>query len=158
MRNYYIPLALLFGLSLTVFAQKVPRQRLTKPAVFQGICGMVVVKRGNYMPSPDRPAPKGQPAEREVLIFPLLNLSQVVAGDNGFINSVGQAKPVKIVKSGKNGKFRVTLPVGKYSVLVREPNGLYANLFDDQNNIFPVNVQKNRRSDVRVEISHQAVF
>lgn len=154
--------ALLIGLVLlvpyTAFAQKTHRRKVVKPAVFQGICGAVVMKRGNYMPSPDRPAPKGQPAEREVLIFPLLNMSQVEAGDNGFINSVGEAKPIKTVKSGKDGKFCVSLPVGQYSVLVREPKGLYANLFDAQNNIFPANVQKNRRSNVSIEISHQAVF
>lgn len=153
---------LLIGLILVMpnlaSAQRNQHRKVTKPAVFQGICGTVVMKRGNYMPSPDRPAPKGQPAEREVLIFPLLNMSQVEAGDNGFINSVGEAKLIKTVKSGKDGKFCVSLPVGQYSVLVREPKGLYANLFDTQNNIFPVNVQKNRRSDVRVEISHQAVF
>lgn len=158
MRNPFVLIILLLLVYGTTYAQKTVRRKTTKPAVFQGICGTVVVKRGNYMPSPDRPTPKGQPAEREVLIFLLLNMSQVDAGDNGFIDSVGPAKPVKTVKSGKNGKFRVTLPVGKYSVLVREPEGLYANLFDDQNNIFPVNVQKNRQSDVKVEISHQAVF
>ncbi|GAB4026077.1 hypothetical protein [Spirosoma koreense] len=119
---------------------------------------MIVVKRGNFMPSPDRPAPTGQPAEREVLIFPLLNMSQVDAGENGFINSVKDAKPVKTVKSDKNGKFCVTLPVGQYSLLVREPKGLYANLSDTQNNIFPVTVRKNQQSDIKFEISHQAVF
>ncbi|UFH55530.1 hypothetical protein [Spirosoma sp. KNUC1025] len=124
----------------------------------QGICGSVLVKRGNFMPGPDKPVPTGKTIEREVLVFPLLNMSQVDAGDNGFINSVRDAKPVKTVKSDKNGKFCVRLPVGHYSVLVREPKGLYANLYDSHNNIFPVNVEKNRQSDVKIEISHQAVF
>lgn len=126
----------------------------------QGICGTVVVKRGNHMPSPDSPRPNatGSPAEREVLIFPLLNISQVDAGENGFINSVRDAKPVKTVKSAKDGTFCVTLPVGRYSIIVREPKGLYANLSDTQNNIFPVTVQKNRQSAIKVEITHQAVF
>lgn len=110
------------------------------------------------MPSPDRPARMGQPVERDILVFPLLNLSQVDAGDNGFINSVREAKPVKTVKSGKDGKFCVGLPAGQYSVIVQEPKGLYANLSDTHNNIFPVTVQKNRRSNINIEITHQAVF
>ncbi|GAB2572143.1 hypothetical protein GCM10027190_22680 [Spirosoma areae] len=112
------------------------------------------------MPSPDAPQknPNGTPAVREVLIFPLLNIGQVDVGENGFIHSVRGVKPVKTTKSGKDGKFCVRLPAGRYSVIVREPKGLYANLFDIENNIFPVNVQKNRRANVNVEITHQAVF
>ncbi len=112
------------------------------------------------MPSPgsSRPNPDGTPSEREVLFFPLLNMSQVETGENGFINSVGEAKPIQTVKSGKDGKFCVSLPVGQYSVLVREPKGLYANLSDTHNNIFPVSVQRNHTITVTVAITHQAVF
>ncbi|WP_332368900.1 hypothetical protein [Spirosoma telluris] len=118
------------------------------------------MKRGNHMPGPGSPRPNsnGSPVEREVLIFPLLNMSQVDAGDNGFIKSVGDAKPIKKVKSGKNGTFCVILPTGRYSVIVQEPKGLYANLFDTKNNIFPVTVEKGKSTQIKVEITHQAVF
>jgi hypothetical protein len=151
---------LCFSLSFAVSAQKAPRRKAVKDATKQGICGLVREKRGNYMPSPDSPRqnPDGSPVVRDVLIFPLLNKSQVEEGENGFINSVGDAKPVKIIKSGKDGKFCVSLPVGQYTVMVREPKGLYANLFDSQNNIFPVRVQKNKTISITVDISHQAVF
>ena len=155
----YLALSLLcLFITGSVFAQKHSRRKVAKSTLMQGICGTVVMKRGNFMPAPDKPAPTGQPVEREVLIFPVLNISQVDAGENGFINSVREAKPVKTVKSDKTGKFCVSLPIGQYSVLVREPQGLYANLSDTQNNIFPVNVTKNHRSDIKIEISHQAVF
>lgn len=156
MRKSSILLALLLVFSVAQ-AQKPARQKTTKVA-FQGICGAVVLKQGNFMPGPDRPARTGQPVERDILIFPLLNMSQVDAGDNGFINSVREAKPVKTVKSGKDGKFCASLPVGQYSVIVQEPKGLYANQSDAHNTIFPVTVQKNRRSDITIEITHQAVF
>ncbi|UHG91506.1 hypothetical protein [Spirosoma oryzicola] len=151
---------LLLVVAFAVSAQNHSRKQTRKPAAKQGICGLVVVKRGNHMPSVDSPSvdSDGVPAEREILIFPLLNMSQVDAGDNGFINSVREAKPIKTVRSDKNGKFCVVLPVGRYSLIVREPKGLYANLSDTQNNIFPVNVQKNRQSTVKVEITHEAVF
>ncbi|MCK8492085.1 hypothetical protein M0L20_09520 [Spirosoma sp. RP8] len=156
---------LLLVVAFAVSAQNHSRKQTRKPAAKQGICGLVVVKRGNHMPSVDSPSPDsprsdsdGAPAEREILIFPLLNMSQVDAGDNGFINSVREAKPIKTVRSDKNGKFCINLPVGRYSLIVREPKGLYANLSDTQNNIFPVNVQKNRQLTVKVEITHEAVF
>lgn len=153
MRHLSVILFLLVGWLLGNCAQKNFSQTIR-----QGICGTVVVKRGNHMPSPDSPPPKGQPVEREILIFPLLNRSQVEVGDNGFINSVGDAKPIATVLSDKAGNFCVKLPVGQYSVIVKEPKGLYANLFDAKNNIFPVQVRKNSRSTVDVAITHQAVF
>lgn len=151
---------LVISLSLSVSAQKAPRRKVAKAVTKQGICGVVREKRGNYMPSPDSPRqnPDGSPVVREVLIFPLLNMNQVEAGENGFINSVGDAKPVKTVTSGKDGKFCVSLPIGQYTVMVREPKGLYANLSDSQGNIFPVSVQKSKSISVTVDITHQAVF
>lgn len=146
MRTPYLFLTLLLGLTLTTCAQK-HSARNNKPVVTQGICGTVVEKRGNYMPSPDvtRPNSSGTPAECQVLIFPVLNRSRVDAGENGFITSVRGVKPVKTVKSGKDGKFCVSLPVGQYSVVVQEPQGLYANLFDNQNNIFRCGLRKAKR-------------
>ncbi len=153
MRESSVILLLILAISITACAQKVSRSGNT-----QGICGTVLEKRGNHMPSPDSPPSKGHPVDREILIFPLLNMSQVEAGDNGFIESVGAVKPVKTVKSHKAGKFCVSLPAGRYSVVVREPKGLYANLFDAQNNIFPVTVKKGKKETISVEIIHQAVF
>ena len=160
MRSYYLFIALLLGLTLTACAQKHTRRKASKPVAFQGICGAVVEKRGNHMPRPDSPRPNsnGAPVERELLIFPVLNMSQVEAGENGFIKSVRDVKPMKTVKSGKDGKFCVGLPVGRYSVVVREPKGLYANLFESQSNINPVRVEKSKKAQVAIEITHQAVF
>ncbi|WP_245826315.1 carboxypeptidase regulatory-like domain-containing protein [Spirosoma rigui] len=93
-----------------------------------------------------------------MLIFKLLSINEVEAGENGFINSVRDAKPVKTVMSGKDGKFCVSVPAGRYSVLVREPKGLYANLSDSQNNINPVQVEKGKKAKATVEITHEAVF
>lgn len=95
---------------------------------------------------------------REVLIFPVLTVDQVDMGENGFINGTNGVEPVKTVMSNKDGKFCADLPVGQYSVLVREPKGLYANLFDSKNHIFPVTVQKRKQQTVTVEISHGAAF
>ncbi|GAB3987030.1 hypothetical protein GCM10028807_05750 [Spirosoma daeguense] len=145
-------------LLLAGFANFSCAQKVTKETIKQGICGTVVEKRGNHMPSPDSPMPMGQPVQREILIFTLLSISEVETDENGFIKLKGNKKPVKTVQSDKNGKFCLVLPVGSYSLIVREEKGLYANLYDSKNNIFPVNVQKFQRTNVTVEITHQAVF
>ncbi len=160
---WLVLVGMLLGVACLASAQKpVHRKAKTHKSVTsqQGICGTVLEKRGNHMPSPDdpRPAGEGQPVVRDVLIFPLLNASQVDMGENGFINSVRQVKPVKTVKSDSTGKFCVDLPAGRYSVVVQEPKGLYANLSDTQNNIFPVTVRTGQTVPITVTISHSAVF
>lgn len=124
---------------------------------FQGICGTVLFKSGNHMPGPGRPQPKGQPVVRDVLIYELTKIDQTEATEDGFYSRI-RTKLVKKVKSDKDGKFCVSLPPGSYSVFVQEEKGLYANLSDGQNNIFPVTVEKNRRSTITFDISYQAVF
>lgn len=155
--------SLLFFLLLAstlAYAQKPHSARARKAAVKEGICGTVVEKRGNHMPGPGSPRPNagGTPVVREVFIFKRLSMNEVDPGENGFINSVRDAKPVKTVMSGKDGKFCVSVPAGHYSVLVRESKGLYANLSDSQNNINPVRVEKGKKAQVTVEITHEAVF
>ena len=45
----------------------------------------------------------------------------------------------------KNGDFCVELPEGKYSIMVREEGkGLWANIFDGEENIFPFEVKKEK--------------
>jgi len=150
-------LILTLGLSYLATAQTKPKAKAAAKKPYQGICGTVIFQSGNLMPSPDRPQPKGQPVAREVRIYALTNQSQVQASEEGFYTKV-PTKLFKTVRSGKDGKFCVSLPAGTYSIFVKEEKGLYANQFDGQMNIFPVTVQQGRRTPVTVEISYAAVF
>jgi hypothetical protein len=157
MRNYQLSTSLkpvLFLLLFAIFTACKPSQSRKS---FQGICGTVIFKSGNYMPGPDRPQPKAQPVVRDVLIYELTKIDQAEAAEDGFYSKL-KTKLIKKVKSDKDGQFCVDLPVGSYSIFVQEEKGLYANLSDGQNNIFPVTVEKNRRSTIMFDISYQAVF
>ncbi|WP_229311031.1 carboxypeptidase-like regulatory domain-containing protein [Larkinella soli] len=149
---WLILFGLLLGTGYLAFGQK---KAAKKP--FQGICGTVVFKSGNLMPGPDRPQAKGKPVVREIRIYELTHKDQTEAADDGFYSDV-KTRLVKTATSGKDGRFCVRLPAGTYSVFVKEDKGLYANLFDGQNNINPVTVKKNRRTSLPFEITHQAVF
>ena len=128
-----------------------------KRSTAQGIQGQVIWKAGNQMPSPDRPkaAPTGVP--REVYVYVLTNNSQTTKNEQGFIETI-QTKLVKKFKTDKQGNFKVSLPVGTYSIFTKEEKGLYANLFDGEMNIFPIQVKKGKYTKVNFEISYMAVF
>lgn len=158
---WLILLGLLAGLVWTASAQT-PAKHKRRP--LQGICGTVTELTGNQMPriTEDGKDPKtgnGKRVVREVLIYPVLTMQQAPMNSEGFIDSVTRVKPVKSVKSDGSGKFcAYGLAPGLYSLLVREPKGLYANQFDDKNRIFPVRVTTRKITQTEITISHQAAF
>jgi len=121
------------------------------------VCGKVTWVAGNQMPSPDRPprVPKG--IQREVLVYELTNLKQVTQV-NGFYSNI-KNKLIISVLSDKNGDFCLELPEGKYSIMVREEGkGLWANIFDGEENIFPFEVKKEKNEPINFVVNYQAAY
>lgn len=123
----------------------------------QGICGRVVWTAGNQMPGPDGTAGgESQPIQREVFIYEATrpaDVSQV----NGFYTRITTRLAAKTM-TRKDGTFRVKLPAGTYSVFVREPDGLWANLFDGSGTINPVIVANGEFVTVTVNINYMAAY
>lgn len=130
-----------------------------KKVANQGISGVVLWKSGNLMPSPDVTATtsKGSPIERDVYIYQLTNQSQTDATKMPFFSKITTKLIVKI-KTSKDGKFKIKLPVGYYSLFTKEKDGLYANQFDDSMNIFTVRVSRRQWTDITFLIDYQATY
>jgi hypothetical protein len=131
-----------------------------KKAPTQGVKGVVLWKAGNFMPSPDTksPLPKGMPIVREIWIYELTNQNQTEVSEEATFYKKINAKLIKKVKSGKDGRFVVSLPVGQYSVFAKEEKGFYANLFDDAMNLNPLTINKKKWTRIEVVIDYEAVY
>ena len=122
----------------------------------QGIEGKVVWIEGNQMPGPGNTREKPKGVSREIHVYEATH-QQDVKQVNGFYTDV-KSKLVAIAQTNANGEFCIKLPPGEYSVFTKEPEGLFANLFDDQGRINTISVEKRRFTPVTIEINYKAVF
>lgn len=127
----------------------------------QGIQGQVIWLEGNLMPTiqeeaTDSSKPQGKGVARTVYIYELTHRDEAKFQD-GFFSDIDE-NPIAQVDSDENGYFSAQLMPGKYSVLVEEKQGLYANLFDGEGHIHPVQVYPDSVSHIEVKVDYKAVY
>ncbi len=144
---------------MSVIVSIISLAQKTKKVANQGIGGVVLRKSGNLMPSPEvaLTASKGSPIEREIYVYQLTNESQTDATKMPFFSKI-TTKLIAKVKTGRDGKFKIKLPVGYYSLFTKEKDGLYANQFDDSMNIFMVRVSRRQWTNIDFLIDYQATY
>ena len=141
-----------------ITAQELKAEATQPGKVKQGIQGRVLWESGNRMPSPDAPPGSNKRGvERTLYIYQLTNGAQATTQDGVFHTNL-QTKLITRVQTDANGHFAVSLKPGKYSLFTKEAKGLYANLFDGDNNIFPVEVQQGQVTHVEFLINYQAAY
>lgn len=128
----------------------------------QGIVGKVIWLEGNLMPQITEEADttksliEGKPVERYVGIYELTHRNQTKQED-GFFKEVN-TKLIKKIRSDQEGNFAASLDTGTYSLLVEEPQGLFANRFDGDGYIYPVTVKNDKISEVIIKIDYKAAY
>ncbi|MFD2246505.1 carboxypeptidase-like regulatory domain-containing protein [Pontibacter ruber] len=138
--------------------QDLKAQGTQQMKVKQGIQGRVLWESGNRMPSPDAPQTSGKRGvARTLYIYELTNGTQATTQEGVFHTNI-QTKLVTQVVTDANGNFAVSLKPGKYSLFTKEEKGLYANLFDGENNVFPVEVKEGQVTTVEFLINYNASY
>lgn len=122
----------------------------------QGIKGQVFWLSGNQMPGPGVQRPAQQGIIREIHIYKVATMDDVVM-DNNYYSQVKTDLVAKVI-SGKDGYFKVRLPPGEYSVFTVEPKGLFANMFDVKNRINPVVVRDRKFTWITVTVDYEAAY
>lgn len=128
----------------------------------QGIAGKVIWLEGNLMPQiveegdTTKSVNRGKPVERYVCIYELTHRDQTVQED-GFFKEVN-TRLVKKISSDQEGNFATPLDTGTYSLFIEEPQGLFANRFDGEGHIFPVQVKKGEITKITFKIDYKAAY
>lgn len=133
----------------------------TKKMEGQGIQGQVFWVEGNQMPKiveegdePDQPEKKG--VKRVLRIHELTHINQASLGDALFGDI--ETPLVAEVETDESGRFSVALPPGKYSVFTVEEKGYFANIFDLDSYINPIEVKENAWTQADILINYAAFY
>lgn len=124
----------------------------------QGFTGRITEVAGNQMPMKGGPpvVPKG--IATTVLIYEPTHISQVSRMGTSATYTAISTKLVASVDTDSTGNFTIALPVGDYSVFIKQGDRFYANLFDTNNNIALFSVEEGKLTQVNLTVSSEASF
>jgi len=108
------------------------------------------------MPGPNKPAIQPTGIQREIWIYEVVSIDDVKS--DGVFFSYIPTQVVKKLKCNSNGRFKVKLPPGEYSLFVKEEKGLFANQFDSQNRINCVVVKPKEFTEITILINYEAAY
>lgn len=123
----------------------------------QGIKGQVFWISGNHLPGLENPRSVHTGIQRELYVYQLTTLNQATQFENGFFKDI-ETTLVTTTLTKRDGSFKLRLPPGKYSVFVKENEGLFANLFDKHNAINPITVKQKEYSWLPINVDYKAVY
>ncbi len=152
----------LFLFILTCLACKRPQTAqdtvaLAPGRVNQGITGKILFKEGEFSPAGEiLDNGKIYGVERELLLYELTDIKAVDAIEGDFVKYVS-TELLDSVLSDKHGNFRKELPVGTYSLFVKESNRLYSKI-GEKDCYMPVTVWKDSSTSVIIEIDYKASY
>lgn len=130
--------------------------------VEQGLAGQVIWFEGDMMPTindePDvnRKRFKGEPVQRVLHIHQLTTMDEATS-EGPFFKDI-KTELVATVETNEEGEFSISLPTGQYSVFVVEEEGLFANLFDGEGYINPVEVKEGEITPMKIEVNYKAAY
>jgi hypothetical protein len=134
----------------------------TRPGLSEsGITGQVIWFEGNLMPGiypGGEPAGAGgSPAQRQILIYELTHSREALPDGGPFYTRIS-TRQVAQAQSDPEGRFRVALSPGRYSVFTAEEEGYFCNISDVGGYLFPVEVSPGQYTDIRIEINYRAYY
>lgn len=155
MKNLKI-LSLLLFVPLLIISCRTP-QSMFSDGVSQGISGQILWYEGDLMPGIGKEPAEGKPIQREILIYEATSPDLAEVHEGQFYSGL-KSKLVQKAISDEDGRFIVALEPGTYSVFIKEPEGLFANRFDQAGIINPVTIKRNELVNILIKVDYKAAY
>ena len=110
------------------------------------------------MPSPDNIGQKPAGFKTTLYIYPLTNISQVTRDGQSPFYSAISTNLIRQVETEADGSFKIKLKPGSYSLFVKKGELFYSNIYDGNNNIYPVEVKKGEMTEIQFKADYDAVY
>lgn len=147
----------LFILSLTFLSCSTAKIKASKTKL-QGISGFVYEAKGNHMPMKGAPENKPKSLQTTVLIYEPTNISNTEPNTPTTVYTLIHTKRVASVNTDSTGYFKIELPVGKYSLFIKQGNQFFANMYDQFNNIALFEVLPAQFTEVKLTVNIAAAY
>jgi len=118
----------------------------------QGVKGQLFWVNGNLASGSEKKHIPQQGMIREIFVYELCTPSDVELEEGLFVKV-----HTKLIARGfckVDGSFKIKLEPGRYSIFVKEDEGLYANVFNNENHISPVTVLPKKYSWITISINY----
>ncbi len=123
----------------------------------QGIKGRVLIEKEANMPLKGRTNQSGMPFSTTIFVYESATVDQLKNQQGNFAKGLN-AKLVKQVRSGVDGKFKLQLSPGKYTLILGYKEGLYIPFFSGLNGVSHIEVTKHQFQEIDLMISASSVF
>lgn len=100
--------------------------------------------------------PPKEGVKRVIKIHELTHINEARLGD--YLFGEIETPLVSTIETDDKGNFEIELPTGKYSLFTVEEKGYFANVFDLDSYIFPVEVEENSWTQVEILIDYEAAY
>ncbi len=123
----------------------------------QGIKGQVLLEKVAYMPLKGGSNKSGNPISTMIFVYESAVVDQLIDQQGNFAKGLN-AKLVKQVRSARDGKFKLNLRPGKYTIVLGYNEGLYIPFFSGMNGVAHIKVIKAQFQEIDLSISPSSIF
>jgi len=133
-------------------ADQIVAKNNTKIAIKTGVSGTLLKIEGDCMPTRGISTCKEYPVSRTLYVYEYTTFLNVVG--YGPLYYTVNSKLIGLCTADTEGFFQIALLPGKYSIFIKENDGLYANGLDGQGGINPVTVKTDSVSSIKLMLSY----
>jgi uncharacterized heparinase superfamily protein len=124
----------------------------------QGISGFVYEAIGNHMPMKGASKKTAKSLQCTILVYEPTNINQVDPQTATTLYTKIHTHEVASVNTDSTGFFKIQLPIGKYSLFIKQGDQYFANMFDQFNNIALFEVLPTKFTEVKLTVNKAAAY
>jgi hypothetical protein len=123
----------------------------------QGIKGHVLLENNTAMPLKGSAKQKGSPIATMVYIYEAANANQLIGQEGNYAKGI-EARLIKQVRSNNDGKFKLRLAPGKYTIVLGYQEGIYIPYFSGNTGLAFIEVLKHQFQEIDLSIIASSIY